>query len=64
VGWLPRRGAGDANGRRHCAFKGAPADAAAETAYFTFPAFEARGYATARAGALLAISATSLDVRP
>lgn len=40
-----------------CAFKRAPAaDGAVEIAYFTFPAFEGRGYATAMAAAMSEIA--------
>jgi len=40
-----------------CAFKAAPAaDGSVEIAYFTFPAFEGRGHATAMAGALARIA--------
>ena len=46
-----------------CAFKGAPVDGAVEIAYFTFPAFEGRGYATAMAEALLTRTADTPDVR-
>ena len=47
-----------------CAFTGPPtADGTVEIAYFTFPAFERRGLATAMARELLAIARTSADVR-
>ena len=40
-----------------CAFKAAPnAQGAVEIAYFTFPAFEGRGHATAMAGALVRVA--------
>jgi RimJ/RimL family protein N-acetyltransferase len=39
-----------------CGFKGAPVDGAVEIAYFTFPAFERRGLATAMARTLLEIA--------
>lgn len=40
-----------------CAFKGPPVGGAVEIAYFTYPAFEHRGVATAMARGLLAIAA-------
>lgn len=47
-----------------CAFKGAPdADGCVEIAYFTFPAFGRRGWATAMAAALVARASASGDVR-
>ena len=47
-----------------CAFKAPPtSDGAVEIAYFTFPAFERRGYARAMAAALLAIAEGSPAVR-
>jgi uncharacterized protein (DUF849 family) len=46
-----------------CAFKGAPdAARAVELAYFTFPAWEGRGYATAMAEVLRALAAASGQV--
>jgi RimJ/RimL family protein N-acetyltransferase len=40
-----------------CAYKGPPdADGAVEIAYFTFPPYEGRGYATAMAGHLIALA--------
>lgn len=36
-----------------CAFKDAPRDGSVEIAYFTFPAFEGRGWGTAMAGRLV-----------
>ena len=41
-----------------CAFKSAPSSGAVEIAYYTFPAFEGRGYATAAANALVAVAAS------
>jgi RimJ/RimL family protein N-acetyltransferase len=47
-----------------CAFKGPPdGEGVVEVAYFTFPTYEGRGYATAMAGALRERAATSADVR-
>jgi RimJ/RimL family protein N-acetyltransferase len=47
-----------------CAFKSAPhADGGVEIAYFTFPPFEGRGYATAMAGALASLAFTATEVR-
>jgi [ribosomal protein S5]-alanine N-acetyltransferase len=47
-----------------CAFKGPPdAEGAVEIAYFTFPPYEGRGYATAMAQALLEIALESPEVR-
>lgn len=37
-----------------CGFKGPPSEGRVEIAYFTFPGFEGRGYATAMAGELVA----------
>lgn len=39
-----------------CGFKGPPSKGRVEIAYFTFPGFEGRGYATEMAGELLAIA--------
>lgn len=41
-----------------CAFKCAPEDGKAEIAYFTFPEFEHRGFATAMARQLVALART------
>jgi [ribosomal protein S5]-alanine N-acetyltransferase len=47
-----------------CAFKSAPnGQGVVEIAYFTFPGFEGRGYATAMADALLAIAGREEEVR-
>jgi len=47
-----------------CGFKGAPdAAGAVEIAYFTFPPYEGRGYATAMAAALCRTAAASGEVR-
>lgn len=48
-----------------CAFKAPPdAERRVEIAYFTFPGFEGQGYATAMAGALIALAReASSDVR-
>lgn len=47
-----------------CAFKSSPTeDGTVEIAYFTFPAFEGRGYATQMAGKLIALASTSTAVR-
>jgi ribosomal-protein-alanine N-acetyltransferase len=46
-----------------CAFKGPPVDGVVEIAYFTFPAFEGRGYGGAMAGALVARAAAAGEVR-
>jgi RimJ/RimL family protein N-acetyltransferase len=46
-----------------CAFKSAPEQGEVEIAYFTFPAYERRGYATAMAGQLCTIAAASPGVR-
>ena len=46
-----------------CAFKGPPDDArAVEIAYFTFPDYEGRGYATAMACALVALAAADSTI--
>lgn len=46
-----------------CAFKGGPGpDGWVEIAYVTFPEFEGRGYATAMAGALVALARDSGEV--
>src|SRR5207249_4544489 len=42
-----------------CGFKGAPDEGVVEIAYFTFPAFERCGYATAMAAALIDVAARS-----
>jgi RimJ/RimL family protein N-acetyltransferase len=39
-----------------CGFKGAPSDGRVEIAYFTFPGFEGRGFATAMAARLVALA--------
>ena len=47
-----------------CAFKGPPtADGIVEIAYFTYPGFEGRGYATAMATKLIALASGSPAVR-
>jgi len=47
-----------------CAFKGPPtADGSVEIAYFTYPGFEGRGYATAMATKLIALASGSPAVR-
>jgi len=47
-----------------CGFKGGPgADGSVEIAYYTFPPYEGRGYATAMARALMDIAASSPQVR-
>ena len=47
-----------------CAFKGPPTDeGVVEIAYFTYPAFEGRGYATEMARKLLELAGGSADVR-
>ncbi len=46
-----------------CGFKDGPADGAVEIAYFTFPPFEGRGYATAMAAELVALAQSSPAVR-
>jgi RimJ/RimL family protein N-acetyltransferase len=46
-----------------CGFKNAPANGAVEVAYFTFPAFENRGFATAMAAEMVAIARSSPDIR-
>src|SRR5215212_2725544 len=46
-----------------CAFKGQPDEAGSvEIAYFTFPAYERRGYGTAMASALIDIASQSAAV--
>jgi RimJ/RimL family protein N-acetyltransferase len=45
-----------------CGFKGAPEDEIVEIAYFTFPPFEGRGFATAMATALIQVAGTSRQV--
>jgi [ribosomal protein S5]-alanine N-acetyltransferase len=46
-----------------CAFKGAPgAQRTVEIAYFTFPEFEGKGYATAMASSLIRAAASSPEV--
>jgi len=42
-----------------CAFKSFPSESAVEIAYFCFPQFEGRGYATAMAGALVQVASDS-----
>lgn len=47
-----------------CAFKSPPAeDATVEIAYFTFPAYEGKGYATAMAGKLIEAASRAPEVR-
>jgi ribosomal-protein-alanine N-acetyltransferase len=47
-----------------CGFKGPPDEGAiVEIAYFTLPPFEGRGYATAMAGALIALAADAGGAR-
>jgi RimJ/RimL family protein N-acetyltransferase len=47
-----------------CAFKAPPSeDGTVEIAYFTYPAFERRGYATAMARKLIELASGSMDVR-
>jgi GNAT superfamily N-acetyltransferase len=47
-----------------CAFKGAPTDeGTVEIAYFTYPRFEGRGYATRMAGKLIELASGSPAVR-
>jgi GNAT superfamily N-acetyltransferase len=47
-----------------CAFKGAPTEeGTVEIAYFTYPGFEGRGYATGMAGKLIALASGSPAVR-
>jgi RimJ/RimL family protein N-acetyltransferase len=47
-----------------CAFKGAPTDGGTvEIAYFTYPGFEGRGYATGMAGKLIELASASPEVR-
>jgi hypothetical protein len=46
-----------------CAFKGPPRDGTVEIAYFTFPAFEGCGYATAMAMTLVETAKQSPEVR-
>jgi [ribosomal protein S5]-alanine N-acetyltransferase len=47
-----------------CAFKAPPAeDATVEVAYFTFPPFEGRGYATAMASKLIGVAEGSTEVK-
>ena len=47
-----------------CAFKAPPSDdGTVEIAYFTYPAFERRGYATAMARKLIELASSSADVR-
>jgi hypothetical protein len=47
-----------------CAFKSAPTDdGTVEIAYFTYPGFEGRGYATAMAGKLIVLASRSPVVR-
>jgi GNAT superfamily N-acetyltransferase len=46
-----------------CAFKGAPsADGQVEIAYFTYPGYEGRGYATAMAATLVALASAAREV--
>jgi len=47
-----------------CAFKGPPAeDGTVEIAYFTYPGYEGRGYATAMATRLLELARQAVEVR-
>jgi [ribosomal protein S5]-alanine N-acetyltransferase len=47
-----------------CGFKGAPTpEGTVEVAYFTFPGFEGRGYATAMAESLVQLAISSASVR-
>lgn len=47
-----------------CAFKAPPSEeGTVEIAYFTYPGFEGRGYATAMARKLIALASTSAAVR-
>ena len=47
-----------------CAFKAPPSeDGTVEIAYFTYPTFERRGYATAMARELIELASGSADVR-
>ena len=47
-----------------CAFKAPPSeDGAVEIAYFTYPTFERRGYATEMARKLIELASSSTDVR-
>lgn len=57
--WLGYLAGDPATGRivGTCSFKTAPRDGVVEIAYYTFPDFEGRGYATAMASALLRIAA-------
>ena len=45
-----------------CAFKGAPKDKTVEIAYFTFPEFEGKGYATAMASTLIQVAQSNPEV--
>ena len=46
-----------------CAFKTPPRDGRVEIAYFTYPEYEGRGYATAMAQKLIALAAGAPEVR-
>lgn len=46
-----------------CGFKNAPSDGNVEIAYYTFPTYEGKGYATAAAAALTAIAESSSEVQ-
>jgi ribosomal-protein-alanine N-acetyltransferase len=46
-----------------CAFKGPPKAGTVEIAYFTFPGFEGRGYATAMASSLVEAATKSPEVK-
>ena len=46
-----------------CAFKTPPRDGSVEIAYFTYPEFEGRGYATAMARKLIELAGQSPEVR-
>lgn len=46
-----------------CAFTGNPSDGLVEIAYFTFPAYEGRGIATAMAGLLMTIALREPQLR-
>jgi RimJ/RimL family protein N-acetyltransferase len=46
-----------------CGFKSGPVDSTVEIAYFTFPGFEGRGFATAMADKLIALALASPSVQ-
>ncbi|MEQ1855282.1 MAG: GNAT family N-acetyltransferase [Longimicrobiales bacterium] len=57
---------GDAETRElvgSCAYKAAPKEGVVEIAYFTYPPFEGRGYATAMARRLIELAMRSPEVR-